>query len=53
MFASVPFAAGERVSYWSESCGKWIGATVTRYNSDDDTYDLNVKKRALSELITA
>eukprot|EP00927_Polykrikos_kofoidii_P028043 TRINITY_DN24544_c0_g1_i2.p1 TRINITY_DN24544_c0_g1~~TRINITY_DN24544_c0_g1_i2.p1 ORF type:complete len:978 (-),score=143.05 TRINITY_DN24544_c0_g1_i2:117-3050(-) len=36
---------GDRVSYWSSSASKWIGATVKQRNPDG-SYDLNVKRKA-------
>eukprot|EP00927_Polykrikos_kofoidii_P021685 TRINITY_DN20450_c0_g2_i2.p1 TRINITY_DN20450_c0_g2~~TRINITY_DN20450_c0_g2_i2.p1 ORF type:complete len:915 (+),score=157.51 TRINITY_DN20450_c0_g2_i2:111-2855(+) len=39
------YAPGDRVSYWSSTAGKYIPATVMRFNSKG-CYDLNVKKRA-------
>lgn len=37
---------GAKCRYWSASQKTWLQATVSKFNEDDGTYDLNVKARA-------
>jgi len=48
---AVGFVVGESVQYWSDSHQKWALAVVEEVSSDGATYDLDVKKGALTERI--